>query len=140
MKKILFLMLLVASMTSKAQVYFKNNYDKPVYVAVAYYMSTSDYKGWVSSGWYKAEPGDKVQLIGYLPNSYIYYYAETTDNTKTFDGETSFLVHPTDAFTIKNADMDYVKTNDPAYEWKSFRKYDPGNTAFKLYTTIDFSY
>lgn len=140
MKKFLLIIILLISITSKAQVSFKNNYTKPVNIAIAWYHNAKDFKGWYSKGWFKVEPGEKIQVLSYLPNCNIYYYAKTTDGTKIFDGKQSFLVNPSDAFTIKNADMEYVKSSNSSYKFYGFREHDTGTTAFKLKTTIELNY
>ncbi len=134
--------LFAALLTTRAQIYFQNNYDKPVWVAIGYYMSSSDYKGWVTSGWHKVEPGDKKEVLGYDPeDENIYYYAQTKGGAQKFEGQYSLLVDPKDAFTVKNADKPYVKDENPSFQWYKFRQIDKGSfDAFKIKYTINFSY
>jgi len=142
MKKIktisLTILFIFGAIISKAQVYFHNNYSEPVLVAIAYYSSSSDFKGYYSSGFYRVDPNDKVTLLqgGLGLYSPVYYYVKTVSG-KTFDGgTTSFLVDPNNAFTIKNANEQYVQTENPTYQWYSFRQ-EPFSG---LWHTIEFNY
>lgn len=129
-------------LTTKAQIYFNNNYSEPVWVALAYPVDSKEYKGWVSTGWFKVEPGEKKSILNVNPNGqYIYYYAQTKDAAKKFEGEANLLCNPFDAFTIKNADKQYVKKDNPKYKWYKFRQIDKGiKDIVKLKYTIDFKY
>ncbi|MFH0893728.1 MAG: DUF1036 domain-containing protein [Bacteroidota bacterium] len=140
-KHFLLLVFLAVSMLGKAQVNFKNNYSEPVWVSFCYYLDTKTFKGWVSKGWYKVIPGQKTQLLEYLPEfKTIYYFAKTKNGAKNFEGTTGILVDESAAFTIFNADKDYVKKENPKYAWKKFREYKVELGSLKLWTTIDFNY
>lgn len=141
MKKLLLVLLFFASIVSKGQVYLQNNTDKPVKVAIAWYSSSSDFKGWYCAGWYTVDPGEKKELLTALPlNPQLYYYAKSTDGTKIYDGSTSLLADTTNSFNIKNADMAYVKTDNPTYTWLKFRDYKPTMAVVKLWTTIELNF
>lgn len=106
-----------------SQVYFKNSYSEPVYVAIGYYKSTREYKGWVTAGWYKVIPGERRKVLSETPpGDCVYYYAESTVSSKRFEGKTSLLVHPKESFTIINANKQYVQDERPSYKWYSFKK------------------
>jgi len=139
---LLTLTLILTSFVAKSQVFFNNSYDEPVWVALAYYRDTKEYKGWVTKGWFKIAPGEKKEILSFNPmGQYLYYYAQTKDAKKKFEGKTSLLVHPTDAFTIKNADKEYVQKEKPAYKWYKFREVNKGaKDIVKLKYTIDFKY
>ena len=143
MKTLLILIILtLTSLSLKSQIYFKNSYDEPVWVTLGFYSDTKEYKGWVTKGWYKVAPGEKKQILSYNPLSQnIYYYAQTKDAKKKFEGKASLLVHPTNSFTIKNADKEYVKNENSAYKWYKFRELNKGGIDIvKLKYTIDFKY
>lgn len=143
MKTILFsLFLTLTTLTAKSQVFFKNSYDEPVWVVIGYYSDTKEYKGWVTKGWYKVSPGERKEILSFNPmGQYLYYYAQTKDAQKKFEGKTNLLVHPTDAFNIKNADKEYVQKETPAYKWYKFREVNKGGADIvKLKYTIDFKY
>ena len=129
-------------LTTKAQVFFNNNYSEPVWVSLAYFSNSKEYKGWVTKGWFKIEPGEKKEILSYNPTGqFLYYYAQTKDATKKFEGKTNLLAHPSDAFVIKNADKEYVQKENPKYAWYKFREIDKGlKDMVKLKYTIDFKY
>lgn len=139
---VLALTLILTSFVAKSQVFFKNSYDEPVWVSLAYYSSTKEYKGWVTKGWVKIAPGEKKEILKFNPmGQYLYYYAETKGTKKKFEGKTIFLAHPSDAFIIKNADKEYVQKETPAYKWYKFREINKGGADIvKLKYTIDFKY
>lgn len=147
MKKITTLLILTLTLlTNRAfsQILFKNNYSKPVFAALAWYQDTPEYKGWVSSGWYKVIPGERKEILTYKPlNGYIYYYAKEFDSDLEFTGNNAFIIHPTEAFRIKNANQQYVIDENSQYVWKRFREVKIDGSllsAFKFSYTIDFSY
>ncbi len=146
MKKILIISSLILSFTiAKSQIYFKNNYSEPVWVSYVYYENTRKFDGWISNGWYKVVPGEKKMLLESNPfGRYVYYYAQSMANgkvKKAFDGKSSFLIHPTDGFNIKNADKEYVMKDNPSYKAVKFRKIDKGAGNFaKFKYTIEFNY
>lgn len=141
--KSIFLVLtfVLVSFASKAQIYLKNNTDEPVYVAFCMYYNGDNSKYFGSKGWYKVEPGDKVEVssaIGWNDN--IYYYAYSSVSDKKYEGKTQLLVHPTDKFFIKNANKEYKKTENPAYVWKKFRHVDMKSSTLQLKYTIELNY
>lgn len=127
MKNVFLIAALVFTGFCNAQLYFKNQSTKPVYVAYVMQNNDKSDKSWYSHGWYSVEPGDNVAIssaIGWNQN--IYFYAKSHDGKTVWDGtnrdgSVSFLVHPNDAFSIKNANLEYVKEENPAYQWLSFR-------------------
>lgn len=132
------LIMLLGTLSAKSQIYFHNNYTKPVIVVLGYYLNTDAFQGWVTEGWYTVDPGETTKLLDWLPlNHPICYYAQTKDGVKKFDGDASFLVDPTNAFIIKNADMQYVKDDNATYQWYKFRQVH--FTALLSYT-VEFNY
>ncbi|MBK6834090.1 MAG: DUF1036 domain-containing protein [Bacteroidetes bacterium] len=109
--KLVFLLTFVlVSFGAKAQLYFKNNTNEPVFVAICMFYDNKDSKYFGSEGWWKVEPGDKVQVssaIGFNDN--IYYYAYSSTSKKKYAGETKLIVHPKNKFFIKNADKSTIK-------------------------------
>lgn len=144
MKKLFLLLIITLAINCKsfAQIYFNNKYTEPVWVCIGYYSDGNNFKGWVSKGWFKIEPNETKMVLDYNPLSrYLYYYAQTQNGIKKFEGSQSFLVDPINSFLIKNADMKYVKTNNPNFKWHSFRQVDKGlKDLAKLKYTISFSY
>lgn len=137
----LFTAFLMLSFASKAQIYFQNNTDEPVYVAFCMYYNGNSSKYFGSEGWFKVDPGDKKTVssaIGFNDN--IYYYAKSTISDKVYEGDTKILVHPTDKFFIKNADKAYNLTENPDYEWRNFRHIDMNQGTFQLKYTIELNY
>ena len=143
MKNILLSFLLIfICQNLQSQIYFKNNYNKPVFVAVGYYRDWEEFKGWVTSGWFYVLPNEKKEVLSYNPmNENIYYYAETKGAEKVFEGDSPLLIHPVSEFTIINADKDYVKDENPTYNWAKFRELKKGSLdVLKSKYTIEFSY
>jgi len=124
-----------------AQIYFKNNTNEPVYVALCMEYKNNSSNYWGTEGWYKVDPGDKIMIssaIGWNDN--IYYYAESTISDKVYSGNTPLLVNPSDKFFIKNADKEYQKTQNPIYEWRKFRHIDMNAGTLQLKYTITLNY
>lgn len=141
MKTVAFTFLFFLSNSFFAQIYFKNNYHEPVFVAFAYYHDSKNLKGWQSLGWFKAVPGEKIKLLTYNPtNRNIYYYAQT-EKGKPFVGQNAFIVDPKKPFSIFNADKVYVLNENKGYKWFYFRWIDKGIVdAIRLSYTINFSH
>lgn len=141
-KKAIVLGLFLLSVSiSKAQLYFKNNTDDPVFVCVTMYYNNKNSKYWGSEGWWRVNPGYKVQIssaIGF--NNNIYYFAKSAISRKEYTGEYNMLVHPTDKFFIKNCDKDYVKKENPQYVYKKFRHIDMNSKLLQTKYTIEFNY
>lgn len=132
---------LLFTINSKAQIYFQNNTSEPVFVALCVYYDGSNSKYWGSEGWWKVEPGDKKEVssaIGFQDN--IYYYAFSSVSNKEYAGNVNILVHPTNAFSIKNADKEYKQKENPEYVFKKFRHVDMNQGAFQLKYTIQLNY
>jgi len=125
-----------------SQIYFRNNYSKPVLVSIGYLVDSKDFSGFVTRGWYRVIPGEKKEILSYNPMAqFIYYYAKAADGSEDFSGNLKLLVNNNDAFTIRNANKSYVKKEKPWLKWKSFRTVDKGlKDAFKLKYTIEFNY
>jgi uncharacterized membrane protein len=134
------IMAISALFTSKvqSQIYLENHTNEPVWVVLTMYYGKKNFKAWHSDGWYKVEPNEKKLIssaIG-LDSDFIYYYAHTSGKTKEYKGEQPFLVDPVNAFNIRNADLEYVKNENPKYEWRYFRKVDMNTKLLQLKYTI----
>jgi uncharacterized membrane protein len=141
MKRLLFALLsLNFSFASWGQVYFENNYDRTVFVAIGYYANSTNFQGYITKGWYKIPSGETKKILGYNPeNQYLYYYATTEGSKKKFEGSYLMLMHPSDKFQIWDADKSETKTTYPSYQWAKFNQIDKGNWDFlKLKYTIKF--
>ena len=116
-----------------------NKSDRPVFVAIGYYLDSKDFKGFVTKGWYKCEPGYKKEVLGWNPtNEYIYYHVQDM-NGNDLGGKYSLLVDAKDAFNIRNADKAYVKESNSNYVWRNFREVDRnGVEQLKIKYTINF--
>ena len=127
MKTIKFLALLaflVNSYSSSAQLYFKNKTSEPVWVAYAKWNDSKSEDHWFTKGWYKVEPGQTKKLAeGIGLQDYCYYFAETAEQKKKYDGNAKLLVDRSDAFRISNADKSYQAESNSNYEWEGFRKF-----------------
>ena len=125
---------MMVSLYSNSQLSFTNSRNRPVYVAIAYSVKSDSYDGFYSKGWYKVEPGETKKILnGDLEYRYYYYYAYESGTDVVWEGTTSFLVHPQNAFEIKNADKKYVIEEKSEYEWRKFKTLDVGDDrAYKL--------
>jgi uncharacterized membrane protein len=127
----IFAVLLFSVSISKAQLYFKNNSNAPVIVAYVMQSNDKSDEAWYSHGWYSCDPNATITLssaVGLNPN--VYWFAVTKDgksswNGKNRDGSISFLTD-SQAFNIKNANLQYVKDQNPSYTWESFRHIEIG--------------
>jgi hypothetical protein len=101
------------------KIYFKNNCNKPIRMALRIKQSCGIGAGeWNTYGWYNFDPkeGYTYLMHGNIPlrtkNTVIYYYAESTDGTKTWSGDIYRDVHgetvPMKKYTLsKRSDGNY---------------------------------
>jgi uncharacterized membrane protein len=93
---------LLGSQASAARaegLYFKNYSSETVYVAVAYF--DTGINGWRVIGWYPVEPARTAQILrGALDQRYYYYRANTASHRWVWEGNYSFIAHPTQPFSI----------------------------------------
>ncbi len=138
----------ISTISTRAQLLFHNNTSTPVFVCYAKYnftTLTTNTGNWYTIGWFKVDPNDRVTLDDHLGSSTTgYYYAYQYDANspggikKEYTGNTGFLVDPKNSFSIKNANLQYVKDANPSYVWKSFRELKYG--ALQTRYIIEFSY
>jgi uncharacterized membrane protein len=108
--------------------FFENKTSRPIRLAFSYYQQTNTFKGWYSEGWWKMEPGEKIQVTGGQLTQKYYYFFACNDKGEAWEGDSKILVHPTEAFKIQNANLEYVKEQHAAYQWRKFRKADVGSS------------
>ena len=140
-KSILFLLFALVNCLAKAQLYFKNNTEEPVQVAICmhYQSKSSSYFG--SEGQWVVDPGDKIMVNSAIGmNTNLYYYARSTTSKKIYSGEMKILVHPHENFFIKNADKEYQKKENAAYAWYKFRHINMNVRLLQLKYTIELNY
>lgn len=108
MKKLFTILLLNLFILSNAQVVFKNNGSRKIYVAIAYYD-----KSWTTKGWFQIEPNQEVSV--YTPKIFgntNFYYCATIDNCDMgIYGSTPLLVDKFNAFAFTNADNSQTSNN-----------------------------
>ncbi len=139
-RSLLTLFMVAFACVSEAQIYFQNDTDEPVSVAIGMHYDTDGSGYWGTEGWFVCDPGDKIVLSSVIGlNDNIYYYAKSTTSDKKYDGDTPLLVS-TNAFSIKNADKDYQKDKHPEYSVKNFRHIDMNTGALQLKYTIILTY
>ena len=115
---------LFISSSASAQLLFKNQTDEPVWVTYAMWIDSKTEKHWYTQGWWKVEPGQTKELSEKVGlTSYCYYYAETKNAAKKYDGNREFLVNRPEPFLITNADKEYQAESNSNYSWENFRKY-----------------
>lgn len=137
--------LVLMNLSHKAQLYFKNNTNKPVWVAYAKWNDSKNQSHWFTTGWFKVEPGDNKELAaGVGLQDYCYFFAETANSEKMYEGDTELLVDRSSekGFHIKNADKQYQKDANNNYTWVKFRKftYDRDLFGTKVKQTIVLQY
>ena len=117
------------SIKSFAQLHFKNSTNKPIRVVYAMWNDSKYQDHWYTKGWYTIDPGQTAIISNKVGlSSYVYYYAESIDNSKTYSGDTRLLVergnHGKPGFYIKNADKKYKKESSENYHWAKFRRFN----------------
>lgn len=138
-KNLLFIAIICFSLNSNAQIYFRNNTNEPVYIAFAFKYTGRSFDGWETKGWYECAPNEKIaisEIVG--SHDYVYYYARSKSG-KSYNGDSKFLVDPRKSFTIRNADMEYVKKEQKTLQWFPFRSYRL-NGLKKIRCTIELNY
>jgi uncharacterized membrane protein len=137
-----FITMALCTLTSEsfAQLNFQNNTNEPVIVTFAMQSNVRGFNGWISQGWYTVNPREKVMLSSSAGvNDNVYYYAITPHGYREFKGDQPFLTNKDGSTsTIRNADMEYVKSENPNYDWKLFRHVVM--PSFRLGYTINLSY
>ena len=128
MKKQLLILfaLIFISTSSYSQISVTNSADEPVWVAVVTYKNTKNFKGWVSSGWFKIVPGETANCGGHLydgDNTY-YVHAHTSNYESVWGSEASFAVNKVDAFEIENADKEYVLNGENIERVNFIKKFE----------------
>ena len=100
-----------------AQIHVTNNSSEPITVAIAYYKSTSSYKGWVSEGWWEIIPGKTKVLGSFLTDGENTYYvhAHTSGYAKKWGNEVNLAVSSA-AFKLENCDKEYVLDSESNYK------------------------
>ncbi len=77
------------SYSGASGLYFRNDSNKTILVAIAYYWHESE--SWVSQGWTEIKPGETRQVYpAYITDRYIAYLAKT--DTQTWEGDRPFWV------------------------------------------------
>ena len=122
MKKVFALFCLLSTLNINAQIKVTNNSKSPISICVGYYKSTSNYKGFITEGWWKIIPGETAAISGYdvhNGDNTFYYYAY--NETGKWTGEYQLAV-ASEKFEIINADKDYVLKNNSKYRKEGFRQ------------------
>lgn len=122
MKKLALLTMLLMPIFGWGQeVYVKNNTGETVWMAYGY--THKDGMGATTKGWYKLTPGKKVYCttLNFEDVGNVFLLSAHTKNcTKVTHGEYNLLVHPTDAFKIKNADKSSTAKRHPEFTYNRF--------------------
>lgn len=110
----------------KAQLIFNNERETAIYLSIAYYLDTKDFKGWYSAGWYYIEPFEKRVIIEDNLNDSCYFYYAYDSEGNIFEDKNghAFVVEKQKVFKIKNADMQ-SQINSDSRVFYFFRKIDP---------------
>lgn len=127
--------LLLVAGTTNSQILFQNDYTESVYVSFARYVNNGNSGFWVTQGWFTINRGTYKKAFDTIgPHDSIGYFVVTRISEKPFPGTRKLLVHPTDKFMIKNADLESVAEKNSDYEWRYFRlvRLKPGETTGKI--------
>jgi hypothetical protein len=127
MKKLLFFTaLLLASITTFSQLKVKNKIHLPIYFSYGYYESTDNWEGFKTSGWFKVEPNETLDVsIPFKPSggSTLWYHFQSSNPKMRINiGTMNLLVNKIDAFDIKNAHLPYKKDENKNYEFRAFKR------------------
>jgi uncharacterized membrane protein len=123
MKKLLVFLFLIFCSASFAQIYVTNKTNEPIWVAIVTYQNGKSFTGYVSKGWYKVIPGERVNCGGVLSNGDNTYYvhAHNSSWTRSWGKDHYFAIDKTNAFRIENCDMKYT-LKDPNHKSVGFSK------------------
>lgn len=106
------------------KVTFKNESDKDMFVAVAYYdnnPSTMGGRCFYTKGWFKVKKGKSIWTN--VSGRRFYYHAHEVGNHEVSIGsEKELYVHPVDKFNIKKADNKYAHGKNKRYKLYKFDK------------------
>ena len=115
---------------SYSQIRVENTIHLPIFFSYGYYESAdTDNKGFYTKGWWKILPNETITInvpFSFITHPTIYYtFNSDKGNFRTkeqTDGKNNFLllVDPVNPFFIRNAHMNYVKDNNPNYEYRYF--------------------
>lgn len=120
-------LLLLCSSYCYSQLTVKNNTKVPIAFCIGWNEDNGSWAGLETKGWFTLYPGQSIEpgLYFTAADAYFFFYVRTLEAVpKEVTSGTKLLVHPTDAFDIKNCDMEYVKTQNPVYQWKPFKRKD----------------
>lgn len=111
-----------------SQLIIQNNLTVPITFAIGWEETGNpNWTGMETKGWYTLYPGQTIEpgLYFSATDDHFFFYAKTLSGPfKEVTSGTKMLVHPTDAFDIKNCDMQYVKDQNPVYQWRMFKRRD----------------
>jgi hypothetical protein len=135
MKTLLLVLFIAFSNSIFAQIYATNKTDEPIWVATVTYQKNGSFSGYVSNGWYKIIPGERINCGGKLRDGDNTYYIHAhNESGSKWGSEKYFAVDKVNAFTIQNCDMEYVLSN-PNYKLVGFTKKFVHIGFFDLYET-----
>jgi uncharacterized membrane protein len=138
-KQVFFLIFFCVFTTSiEAQLYIKNSSNKIIRVCLGWYKDNGGY--YITRGWYDIEPGQKIDphLNFTSSEDIFYFYAETKDKKRIWDGDYKFLIS-SEPFSIEYADKAETKEQNPKYYLVSFIKQEMDFGLFDSWTyTLDF--
>ncbi len=127
--------LIFLATAATSQILFQNDYPESIYVSFARYVNQGNSGFWVTQGWFTLNRGTYKKAFDAIgPHDSIGYFVVTRISEKPFPGTKRLLVHPTDKFLIKNADLEPTAGRNSEYEWRYFRlvRLKPGETSGKI--------
>jgi hypothetical protein len=127
--------LIFLATATTSQILFQNDYPESIYVSFARYVNQGNSGFWVTQGWFTLNRGTYKKAFDAIgPHDSIGYFVVTRISEKPFPGTKRLLVHPTEKFLIKNADLETAAGRNGEYEWRYFRlvRFKPGETSGKI--------
>ncbi|MDF7815442.1 DUF1036 domain-containing protein [Hymenobacter sp. YC55] len=133
--RLLFLLILLSSSPSFAQLTMVNPTEQAVSVAIGFYVEKGLFKGWNTKGWMPIAPHDSITLLPTgIAGGTFYYHGVSTACDQGYTGNYALFIHPTEAFAIANAGTDAPVTLNKEVKKAGFVKVDlpAGQRSYRL--------
>jgi uncharacterized membrane protein len=86
-----------------AQLTLINPSERPVALAIGFYVEKGLWQGWNTKGWITIAPRDSATVLPEGINGGGFYYYGRTGCDQGYTGSSALFLHPTEAFAIANA-------------------------------------
>jgi len=132
-QRLLLFCLLLFPFLAQAQLTIVNPTDRPVNLALGFYVEKGLWKGWNTKGWFALAPHDSTTLLpeGIAGGSF-YYYGRVTGCDQRYEGAYALTLHQTDAFAVSNATSPTPLTLNKGVEQAGFVKVTSQTRTYRL--------